>query len=285
MDEVRLPAGAEPYADELTEILLRIPPVWGRVVSIGPGWFGLIVELDHQLQMLDHNYSIQQIKEKFGSLRYYVEPSDVCQDPQAVQALISDAEQRSATICDVCGAAGQLWATRALSAWYSTRCPEHRQPGDILAHDWSAWAAVERPKQLIHQRQQFQHQHHGQRALLISERAAAFELAIPASYISDADIAAACAEQPWDCVWLDHDRVGEAFLNALTDRLRPEIAAIARRRQATLEPGKSRIHNRRPPAGLPTFYRLASGSLDPLAALDIHPSFAEPCQFIRGFDD
>ena len=37
----------------------------------GPGWKNLIKELDSKMSAIDPDYTIEQIKEKFGGLRYY----------------------------------------------------------------------------------------------------------------------------------------------------------------------------------------------------------------------
>lgn len=71
VDDLRVPEDAGEYAAGLERILRRIPDGWGRWIGCGPGWYRLLVELDTQLAALDPDYRVQQVKEKFGTLRYY----------------------------------------------------------------------------------------------------------------------------------------------------------------------------------------------------------------------
>jgi hypothetical protein len=72
---VHVPDDAGRWADGLERILRRIPPRWGRWMSVGPGWYPIIVALDAHLATIDPDYVVHQVKEKFGGLRYYYEPS------------------------------------------------------------------------------------------------------------------------------------------------------------------------------------------------------------------
>ena len=116
------PEGAGEYADALRRILARIPPRWGRRIDTGPGWYPLIIELDQQLAQTDPGYTVHQVKEKFGSLRYYVEESDgLSAEGQArCAALINEAEKRSASTCEICGVPGTLHANAR--RWFRTLC-------------------------------------------------------------------------------------------------------------------------------------------------------------------
>lgn len=56
-----------------------------------------------------------QVKEKFGSMRYYLSATD------QMYELAREAEAKSATICEECGKPGSL---RGIG-WYNTLCDEH----------------------------------------------------------------------------------------------------------------------------------------------------------------
>lgn len=60
-----------------------------------------------------------QVKEKFGSLRFYIHGGN---DEQ--YALISFAERMSERTCEVCGKPGKINKI----GWLSCRCKEHRNP-------------------------------------------------------------------------------------------------------------------------------------------------------------
>lgn len=91
------------------------------------GWLGLVVGLHFRLRFLVGDYTIYQVKEKFGALRYYCDAEqaipDVLPDSddlrERVRRLIADAEHRSGTICEVCGHSGMTINRRG---WLATRC-------------------------------------------------------------------------------------------------------------------------------------------------------------------
>lgn len=118
-DSLHVPSDAGPYREALIAILLRIPERWGRWLSCDAGWYPLLAALDVGLAALDPDYVLHQAKEKFATLRYYAHT-----DNDAVRAefdaLIAEAERRSATICERCGAEGSL-CTKPPN-WVKTLC-------------------------------------------------------------------------------------------------------------------------------------------------------------------
>lgn len=72
LNSLHIPSDAGEYAEDLRKILLRIPPRWGRWISCDSGWYPLIVELDKKLAEIFPDYELHQVKEKFGTLRYYI---------------------------------------------------------------------------------------------------------------------------------------------------------------------------------------------------------------------
>lgn len=103
---------------------------WG--IDTGDGWYGLLENLCEQLQsMTDHNDHLPkrfpqveatQVKEKFGTLRFYTNGISDWQE-----GVISFAEWMSGTICDVCGKAGTL----NRNGWIACRCPEHKESYEL----------------------------------------------------------------------------------------------------------------------------------------------------------
>lgn len=89
------------------------------------GWYDIVIRLDEAIAQIDPHYKIDQIKEKFGGLRYYVSLSGGLDDIQRdhIYRLITAAEHKSETTCDVCGEPG----TRATQGrgYIATRCDEH----------------------------------------------------------------------------------------------------------------------------------------------------------------
>ena len=91
-------------------------------LEVGNGWFRLLWKLSEDLENLDPSLVTSQVKEKFGTLRFYLESAELGMRheagemfsfaPQAkdkrVRARISLAEEESAGICQQCGAPGKL---------------------------------------------------------------------------------------------------------------------------------------------------------------------------------
>ena len=82
-------------------------------VEVGRGWWPLVEELAAKFESLPDDVTAQQIKEKFGELRFYVIGSD------AAYAIEEDGCNRSRTICEGCGAPGSI---RQHGGWLATLC-------------------------------------------------------------------------------------------------------------------------------------------------------------------
>lgn len=108
---LHIPPDAGAHATAIEAILRRIPDGWGRWLSVDAGWYPLVVATDARLARLDPHYRVHQIKEKFGTLRYYFQPSSDEPDPDvldAMDAITDDAEHASVITCERCGLPGIL---------------------------------------------------------------------------------------------------------------------------------------------------------------------------------
>ena len=87
----------------------------------GPGWADLLDAAFASLKDIapDRDWAPSQIKEKYGTLRFYWH-GDL---PDLGDEIISATEHLSGHICEVCGALGVLHTDYG---WWSTRCKEHR---------------------------------------------------------------------------------------------------------------------------------------------------------------
>jgi hypothetical protein len=79
------------------------------------GWTALINELIEKLTEAGWDGQVDQIKEKFGYLRFYISNGD-----EKLWAIISEYENKSGTICEMCGKPGKL----RQGVWWKTRCDE-----------------------------------------------------------------------------------------------------------------------------------------------------------------
>lgn len=96
----------------------------------GDGWADLLVELCEKIQQylntlpkdVANDIVALQVKEKYGTLRFYVAYYD-----ETVEAFIQEAEQKSSCICEQCGKPGKVRGSR----WYYTACDEHTREEDL----------------------------------------------------------------------------------------------------------------------------------------------------------
>lgn len=86
-------------------------------VECEEGWSDLLYKLCQDLQSIGFNGHIAQIKEKFGTLRFYVDDAS-----EKIYELIEQAENLSAHTCEICG---KLGVYKVVRGWCMTRCDEH----------------------------------------------------------------------------------------------------------------------------------------------------------------
>lgn len=87
------------------------------------GWGALITELEIKLKALAPDYTLSQVKEKFGGLRYSASAGDVSEETaKQFYDLIREAEAKSYRVCECCGQPGRL-SRRGKAGWYKTLCP------------------------------------------------------------------------------------------------------------------------------------------------------------------
>ena len=93
----------------------------------GDGWFDLLKELIEEIKAIcektdfseDEEWgfpTVNQVKEKYGTLRFYmsIETDSMC-------GVIRKAEKRSGETCEDCGKPGSM---RERCRWYMVRCDE-----------------------------------------------------------------------------------------------------------------------------------------------------------------
>jgi len=87
------------------------------------GWFQLVYKLSEDLMVISSKLGIKppvavQIKEKFGTLRFYVDNYH-----EAIAKRIEQAELESALLCEVCGNEGK----QRSQGWVRTLCDWHAE--------------------------------------------------------------------------------------------------------------------------------------------------------------
>lgn len=71
LNSVHVPSDAGIHREGIERILNRIPDGWGRWIDCGPGWYPIVVNLADKIAELVPMYEVHQIKEKYGTLRFY----------------------------------------------------------------------------------------------------------------------------------------------------------------------------------------------------------------------
>ena len=96
---------------------------WG--IETGDGWYDILDHLCRKLTVIQQELGVviraDQVKEKFGTLRFYFTAetshelwTDIIED------VVDKAEAQSATICEECGSWGRLGHKDRI--WLGTRC-------------------------------------------------------------------------------------------------------------------------------------------------------------------
>lgn len=98
----------------------RVP--FDKILHVGKGWHPLIEDLVVKLIHLGWTGELQQVKEKFGGLRFYFTAS--AKDPISLEIqhdVAAQAEARSYHICEECGEPGRVRS----GGWALTLCRRH----------------------------------------------------------------------------------------------------------------------------------------------------------------
>lgn len=107
---------------------------WG--FECGDGWYNIVNQLCSQIQhYIDWKNKKEevvsqvvasQVKEKFGTLRFYYNGGD-----DYIRGLTSMAEAMSGVTCETCGKPGKFRG----KGWYYTACDEHTKPEHLGNED------------------------------------------------------------------------------------------------------------------------------------------------------
>ena len=97
---------------------------WG--FGCGDGWFNLLDQLMGNIQHhidwknkngeVVHQVTLDQVKEKFGTLRFYYTGGD-----DYIAGMVTMAESMSGVMCETCGAPGEIKG----GGWLYTACDAH----------------------------------------------------------------------------------------------------------------------------------------------------------------
>lgn len=106
--------------------------------EVGAGWGSIIERLIPDLFALGWDGEINQVKEKFGTLRFYIGAAS-----DEVRNRVSRAEMESDTTCEECGAPGEIRG----GGWIKTLCLTcHENWSEIKRKRDEEWLKAERQK-------------------------------------------------------------------------------------------------------------------------------------------
>lgn len=136
LDEKLTKAHPNLYADRFGNMKTTCM-CWG--FECGDGWFDILWEASQKLEKLIIEYKkkcpkndywprASQIKEKYGTLRFYLSSGT-----DAMYAITDKAEKETKSICEICGKPGKL----AGRYWLSTVCKDHLKEGDQFYEDYN----------------------------------------------------------------------------------------------------------------------------------------------------
>lgn len=113
------------------------PPTALGWPEVGDGWCDLLERACARIRAAvrtdDGTFYSTQVKEKYGTLRFYWDGALSRGADAKVEGAIDLAEARSACTCEICGAEGRLYGP----GWLTTRCAAHaegRQPVEVKPH-------------------------------------------------------------------------------------------------------------------------------------------------------
>ncbi|RAY11641.1 TraR/DksA family transcriptional regulator [Actinomadura craniellae] len=104
---------------------------------VGRGWHPLLLRLHEELLAVSPGYAVNQVKEKYGTLRVYLvsgllrgpylttgewpddrQAAEMGREDDAARRLVAAAEEESGRTCESCGAPGRA----RQGAWIKTLC-------------------------------------------------------------------------------------------------------------------------------------------------------------------
>lgn len=88
--------------------------------DIGVGWLSHVEKLIVKLIDLGWDKELHQVKEKFGSLRFYIGPTL----NNEIRETIYKAEDETRFICEDCGEKGKIWNMKGLLVCL---CDQHKE--------------------------------------------------------------------------------------------------------------------------------------------------------------
>jgi hypothetical protein len=127
--------------ENVKKLLEAAPSLYGDSFwfECGDGWFDILLRASIELESQIRTYPKEvrddivalQVKEKYGSLRFYLSYYS-----EELDEIVQRVESQSACTCETCGKPGKVRG----SIWLYTACEEHVREQDRLQEDKSSGA-------------------------------------------------------------------------------------------------------------------------------------------------
>ncbi len=111
---------------QIAKLVDKFLPNYYKSVDVDEGWYQIVVDCDNLLTEIDPDYKIAQIKQKFGGLRYYFQPSSTEYNDQLwekMNAVVHTYEDIASITCEATGNPGVLM--KSSGGWLKTLDPEY----------------------------------------------------------------------------------------------------------------------------------------------------------------
>lgn len=95
------------------------------LIEVPEGWHKIVLKCHEMLIHMDPSYQVEQVKEKYGGLRYYYSSEKQGVERKIMDAIISSAEREADFTCQECG---KTPATISNGGWVATLCSDCRLP-------------------------------------------------------------------------------------------------------------------------------------------------------------
>ena len=133
------------WQEELNAKRLKTQGWYGCIAP--DGWQWIVEDCDRLLARLDPDYEIHQIKEKFGTLRYYYGTVADRETQEIMDAVVDRAERLSSKTCEICGNSSGMSnpakgikydptaVLKSTGGWYKTICDSCDTEGRYVSVD------------------------------------------------------------------------------------------------------------------------------------------------------
>ena len=124
MDHAQVSIPFEYKRKQVNTLLDRFPSNYYKSVDVDAGWHQIVINCDKELADIDPYYVILQIKQKFGGLRYYFEPSEAYDGVlfAKMNAVVLRYASIASVTCEATGTPGVLMTSKG--GWLKTLDPQ-----------------------------------------------------------------------------------------------------------------------------------------------------------------